>query len=495
MRTKKSILNFLTDAIPFIILGVLGFIKIRLFIDVFGVEVNSLVQLATQVFAYLALAEAGFGTAVIYKLYEPLANKNKEQVKSIVKGSIAIFRKIGIIIFIGGLVVSIVTPFVIKTEELAPIFISIVFFLYSIQYLVDYMFGLPYHTLLQADQNKYIVNTFRNGFKIIFRIIEVILITIGFNLIMIILIDIFVALISNLLIIRKTKKEYSWLNFDNVEADNSAVGITKDVFVHKISSIIFSKTDILILSIFLNLTAVTIYAAYEYIAKFLTEMMSRFFTAVSASFGNIFAEKKNTNDTYYEMLAFSFWSTIIICATFQFGINAFISIWIGNEFVLPFITSFLFTIIIFGRILIKPIYVIRDANGLFKESKMFTIMQAVCNIVLSIIFVQFWGIFGVLLATVISSQLILIPFNVKLTYKKVLDKSIFDYYKWYIISFGLFLILYYINQLVLNIVSFDNIWVLILIISIVFVINIIVITIIFYIINKDFKKFVKRFLK
>lgn len=491
MRTKKSILNFVSDIIPFFLLGILGFIKIKVFIDYLGIEVNGLVQLSTQIFAYLALAEAGFATAVIYKLYEPLANNEYKKVNAIVKGSVKIFRRIGIIMLLGGVVTAFIAPFVIQRGNISIYFISTVFLLYSVQYIVDYIFGLPYHTLLQADQKKYIANTYRNTIRILFRIFEIVLIVMGFNLIIVILLDIAFSFISNLIIINKTKKTYPWLNFE-VEEDTSATEMTKDVFVHKINYLILSKTDIVILSIWGGLGLVSIYAAYDYVIKFLMDSVLRLFNSVSSGFGNLFSSNKKNHQPFNEMLSFTFFLALIIAVTYQFGINAFVRSWLGNEFELSFYISLMFSLILFNRIVIKPIDVIRDANGLFKESKKYAISQSLTNIILSIILVNYYGIAGLLFATLLSSIIINIPFNVNLVYKNVLNISQEGYYAKYLITISLFIIITYITKdIVLN---FNLIPTIIYIGAFFFVFSVIVF-ILFNLTDNNFKSFTKRLLR
>lgn len=57
MRTKSAIINFITDAIPQVIILLLGIVKIKLFIDVLGETKLGLYQLYNQIVAYLVLIE------------------------------------------------------------------------------------------------------------------------------------------------------------------------------------------------------------------------------------------------------------------------------------------------------------------------------------------------------------------------------------------------------------------------------------------------------
>ena len=69
-KTKRSMLNIVTSIIPSFILIIIGFLKFKFFINVYGDDLNGIVQLITQIYAYLSLAELGFGAATNVKLYK-----------------------------------------------------------------------------------------------------------------------------------------------------------------------------------------------------------------------------------------------------------------------------------------------------------------------------------------------------------------------------------------------------------------------------------------
>ena len=200
--------------------------------------------------------------------------------------------------------------------------------------------------------------------------------------------------------------------------------MTKDVFVHKISSLVFQKTDSIILSLF-SLNYVTIYTYYNYILDFLTNIVSKIYGAVKSSYINIVVLNKADEDKkFFNMfLSFSFFLAIFCAITFHYTVNPVINLWIGEKYTLSESSVLLFTLIIIGRIIINPVYIARDSKGLYKETKIFTIAQAIVNIVLSLILVKKYKIFGVLLATVISQYFILIPCNIRIVYKKVINEN------------------------------------------------------------------------
>lgn len=494
MRTKKSFYNFLADVFPFLILGIFNFIRVNFIIKYYGVETNGYMQLVTQIFSYLTLAEAGFGTAVIYKLYKPLADKNHKKVSEIVNGSKIIFKRIAKIMAIGSIICAILIPLFVNKGGLTNYFLIIIFLLNSTHYLLEYFILYPYTSLLEADQNQYIFNLNKNIVKITFGILELFLMTLRVNLMIIISINIIFTIFYILIILRKVKKIYPWLD-KHATPDISASNMTKDVMVHKFCNLIFSKTDSIILSKF-GLGYVTIYTSYNYILDFLTSIVSKLYNSVRASYCNIVVSNNQNDKKYYNIfLSFSFVLASFCALTFLTTVNPFIDIfWLGNGFSLKEYVVLLFSLIMFGRIIINPIYIARDSKGLYKETKKFTIVQAIVNIVFSILLVKKYEIFGVLLATVISQFLILIPCNVRLIYKSVFPGDLKKFIHKLIFSILNCFVIYFMDKMILYCISLNSLFSLILYMSIIAILNFIECFIVYYCFDKDFKIFVKEIL-
>ena len=98
MRTKKIFLNMLCDILPYLLIGVVGILKMDVLITYIGDVGNGYYQTINQIISYVFLAQAGFSDAVIYSLYKPFADKNKDDINAIYGGSRKIFKRIGYII-------------------------------------------------------------------------------------------------------------------------------------------------------------------------------------------------------------------------------------------------------------------------------------------------------------------------------------------------------------------------------------------------------------
>lgn len=487
MRTKKSIYNFLSDVIPFILLGILNFLRIKYIIKFYGDDVNGYVQLITQIFSYLALAEAGFGTAVIYKLYKPLADNDYDKVSSIVVGSKIIFKKIALVMGLGSIICSVIVPIFINKGTLSLSFIVLMFLISFAHYLLEYFLVYPYTSLLQADQNQYVSNLYRNVTKIIFGFIELYLMSLRISLILIVGINILFTIVFIILVMRKIRKLYPWLN-SNAKPDTTAFRMTKDVIVHKLSNLVFTKTDPIILSKY-SLGYVSIYSAYNYILEFLTTIVSKLYNAIRASYCNIVALGQTEDKKYFKMfLSFSFLIATFCSITFLTTANIFVGkIWLDDKNVLKLSIVLLFSIIMYGRIVINPIYIARDSKGLYNETKLYTVIQAICNIILSLILVQKYEIFGVLLATIISQYLILIPCNVYVVYKNVFNEQIKNFFNKFLVSICTLTILYFLNTWSLELFSLNTKINAVFAMLFICIINGIISIIIYYCFDKDLK--------
>ena len=88
MRTKKAIINYITETIPEILIMFLGFFRIKFFLKYLGSDMLGLYQMYGQFFAYINLTEAGFSTAALYALYKPISKNDTKKVNSILEKNV-----------------------------------------------------------------------------------------------------------------------------------------------------------------------------------------------------------------------------------------------------------------------------------------------------------------------------------------------------------------------------------------------------------------------
>ena len=166
MRTKNSLLNFLTSIVPFVAFVALGFLKIRIWQSSLDQNIYALNQLFFQLFAYLSIAEAGIGALVQKEYYKLLIDEDHEMICKYYTVSKKMLRKVCYVIMAAGLVLSFFLKYLAKDNTLSQIYMQEVFLLFLAKSLVEYFMFSP-RFVLTADQKLYKINFQMYFYKIL----------------------------------------------------------------------------------------------------------------------------------------------------------------------------------------------------------------------------------------------------------------------------------------------------------------------------------------
>ena len=103
-RTKRALINISVGLINKIFVTLLPFIIRTIMIYSIGIEYLGLDSLFTSVLSMLSLSELGFSSAVVYSMYKPIAEGSDGKVRGLLTFYKQVYRLVGIIILIAGLV-------------------------------------------------------------------------------------------------------------------------------------------------------------------------------------------------------------------------------------------------------------------------------------------------------------------------------------------------------------------------------------------------------
>ena len=138
MRTKKAIINYITETVPEILIMFLGFFRIKFFLKYLGTDILGLYQMFGQFFAYINLTEAGFSTAALYSLYKPISDKDQKKVNSILSGTNRIFKIIGLGMIFIGIIFSFFIHYFIKDSTISNGYIITSFIIFLLINVMSY---------------------------------------------------------------------------------------------------------------------------------------------------------------------------------------------------------------------------------------------------------------------------------------------------------------------------------------------------------------------
>ena len=405
------------------------FLVNRYFAFYLGVQNLGLMKLFTQLLAYLNLAEIGLASASTYALYKPLAEKNYKQISIVINTITSLYNKIFLFILFVGLLLNPIIPFFIK-DKIIDKNIYLYWSLYVISTALSYSF-VKYSVLFTADQKYRFVRLIQGGSKIFCQLLQILVIIKLQSFLIFILLLISDNIIQYIFYKIHYKKYYSYI-FKTEIKDKSIIKNLKNLFWHKIAGLIVFNTDLILISKFISLEVVGVYASYQMILQMIGVLLGVTLNVLRPKIGKFIAENskekifiywKNLNILFLEI------SIIFSFCTYKL-INNFIVLWLGEKFILSELTVFLIMINLFIQCFRGVMEIFKDGSGFFDDIQL-PISEAVINFILSIILVQYIELNGVIIGTIVSNILIICIARPILVFKKCFDQDIKDYIKIY----------------------------------------------------------------
>ena len=443
MRKKNSIINFITNFLPYFFVAILGFVRVKVFLYGLGESLSSLNQVFNNIFAYLAIAESGIGLFIGQKYYKLLIDNNYKQINKNYKASKVFFNSLALVIVALGFVVSFFLQY-ITNNDLNTIYMQIVFMLFLLKNSVDFFMYAP-KMIINADQKMYKVNILINIAKIVEIVSEILLIKLGYDYIVLLCVGFIVRILFNLIINKKIFKLYPWLN-DKEEFSKDFLKGAKNIIYQKISGLINNNTDVLLISAFLNPTLVIVYTSYNYITKYIDDITFMMMSSVQPSLGNaLYKENKSDSYNILNQINVLFFFIASICTSLVIIlINPFISLWVGDKYVIGEFGKYLFGILLFIKISNRTMLTVKDNLGYFKETKNILIIEAILNVLISVLLVNKFGIIGVLIGTIVSTTLTSFWKIPKFVINTFFEQKSIKYFVNYFISFISFMLITYV---------------------------------------------------
>lgn len=405
-RTKNTVRNAKAGVIYQIVAIILPFINRTAILYTLGAEFTGLASLFTSILQVLNITELGFNSAVVYSLYKPIADDDKSKIIETVSLLRRIYHRIGFIILFAGLMLTPFIPYFINGSYPDGINIYFLYILYLANSVLSYFLFAYKESLLIAHQRKDIADNVRTIVNIVRYVLQLIVLIIFKDFYIYVCVSIVGTIISNILIHYNVKKNYPY--FKDIKSKMlipcSLRKQVRGLMVGKIGDICRNSFDSLIISSFLGLTALAIYGNYYYIYSSLTGIMLVIANSMGASVGNSIVEKTR-RENYGHLLTFSLLFAIIlgITTTCLFTLfQPFMELWVGGELTLSFFDMTLFCIYYY----LVNINDVRNqfisGNGMWDKLRSSYIIEALANLALNVVLGKFFGITGVILATIIT---------------------------------------------------------------------------------------------
>lgn len=406
-RTRNAKRNITWGLIMKIFSLIIPFLMRTIIIYALGTLYLGLNSLFASILNALNLAELGIGSALVFSMYKPIVDDDKEKICALMYVYKMAYYVIGIIVLVLGLIL---LPFLhsfINGDYPSNINIEVVYILQLLTTVAGYFFMAYKGSLLQAYQRVDIVNKLDLLTSLCMYIIQIIGLAIFKNYYVYVIALLFKIIVFNLIQSTIVDSRYPDLKAGgriSKEDRNQIIVKTGALMGHKVAGMVINSVDNILISMFMGLEIVAVYNNYFYVITALSGLFLMLTSGLNAIVGNyIVQESEEKKLELFNNMHYIICFAICFCCTCLIVLfQPFMTVWTGEKLLLPFLSVVLFTIYFFS-IKVRTIGLLfKDASGLWEKDVLKAWLQIVIDLVIDLWLLQKIGINGAIISTIIS---------------------------------------------------------------------------------------------
>ena len=406
MRTKKSLINMFVgfggQGLSFII----SFVNRIVFIHYLSAEYLGVNGLFGNVIGMLSLAELGIGSAIVFSLYKPLAENDRDQIGRLMNLYKQMYRRVAVAVAGIGMALFPFLDHLVKGQSVPHL--RLIYLMYLANSVLSYLFSYKC-SIFMADQRSYIKVVWEQAMHLIQMLIQILVLVLTRNFLLYLGIQMVCNLFVYIMIAWHADREYPYLKkYHELPEPQIREGITRNIkamFMHKLGAIFVQGTDNLLVSAFVGLASVGIYSNYSMIMTNINSLLTRILEAFSASVGNLGATEKEgrIHEVYRtaDFLMYLIYS--YIAGGLLFLYNPFIRVFFGADYLFPMSIVWIIVANFYLNGMRQTNLIFREAMGLFWYDRYKSIAEGIVNLIVSVILVRRFEVAGIFLGTIVST--------------------------------------------------------------------------------------------
>lgn len=404
---------------------------------ILGEQYLGLSSLFSSILSVLSLTELGFGSAIIYSMYKPVAEGNTELVNALLNFYRKAYAAVGGVILAAGLLLIPFLPKLITGEYPSDISLTALYLVYLANTVISY-FMYAYMSSLIVVYQRDDINSRTNVVVTLLLTVSQIFMLMKFcsYLLFSLMMPVF-TIVNNIRIALVVKKMFPQYHCRGSIPKEMLADMKKQIagtFVSRVCQVARNSFDSICTSAFLGLAMTAMYNNYYYIMACVIGIVAIFSASLTGGVGNHVVTKSRA-DNFRELKELDFvymwlsgWCMICILCLSQ----PFMRLWMGVDMMLP--DSVVVLLCIYFYLLkigdMRSIY--STVNGLWWQHRWRSICEALANIVLNILLAKYWGIHGIILATILTIFFIQTLWGVQIVFRHYFGMQyIWDYYKYH----------------------------------------------------------------
>lgn len=405
-RTHRAAINVAVGGFTQVAQFGLAAITRVIFLHELSVELLGVNALITNVVTLVAVADLGFQGALMFALYKPLGTRDFDQVAGILNFATKFYHRIAVAIAILG--IAGLYPVLLLVGDAASRLEVVSAYLLMLLGSVLTYFLAQRQLLLLADQRFDLVRLTQFVTTVVRSLAQIIVLVLWQSFIGFCALQAVFTVLGNLWLLWIVRRRYPMLSNRHYELPIDQrrsiwTGI-KAMISYRFAGVIIHQTDPITISAFSGVAILGLYSNYLLIIGTAQTFASLVFDAISPTIGNAIAQftKQRSYALLSEIMLFA---TLLFCtigSVMAVGLSDLIKVWLGPEYTMPTLTVLLAVANFVSNGLLLPIGSFRTGTGLFRDVRYLLFSTAIANLGLSVLMGHWWGINGVLFATLVA---------------------------------------------------------------------------------------------
>ncbi len=360
--------------------------------------------LLTSITAYFGLSSFGFTTTMLKDSSSNLKDFQKlSKIVSVTFFSFLFFSLLALVVFIV-IYFNLENLFTIE-EDLVDISRNTFFITFLI--FIASFFASVFDTLIFASNRLYLKNIVDIVKNILVALSNVYVVYLGYGIYEIALVSFAITLIYLMIVVYLSKQGLSYLiswKYFEMKLFKDMLKPSIHYFIISIAVLIVFYTDNLIIGSFISLSAIAVYSLGYKLLDAVQKVLFKISDVLMPNISVLYAEGKYSEilKLHNKIMMISIGLAIPVYIVLYFLNQWILTLWLGSANVLSqeIMTLFILFSFIHTWVHVSAIFV--AAIGIHRETSYVALLEAFLNIVLSIVFLKIWGLFGVALGTLIA---------------------------------------------------------------------------------------------
>ncbi|MCX4306565.1 MAG: hypothetical protein OSJ69_12285 [Acetatifactor sp.] len=407
-RTGKSIINVMTSLLTNAIILITAFAVQKVLVDTMGSDYNGINGLFGSIISMMSLADLGIGTAIIYHMYRPVADKDQERINSLLRLYKRCYIGISGVVLLIGVIVGFFLPLLVGEVDIHDS-IWLIYVLFLADCLCSYFLAYK-KSLLYADMMNYVPDAIYFGVYLVQNALQIYVLLVFGNFILFLVVKTLGKCVSNLLISAYIGRKYPFTrrrHAEPVEKEirEDIVTKVKGLLCHKLGKILITGSDSIVITGVIGITAMSLYTNYHLVIGGITALLNRIFETLTNSVGNFLLEsgRERNREVYQKIDLLNFWCFGCVAAGMYAVLQPLIEIWMGEDFLFDKAVVFVLVVNFYLEGMRASVNTFKEAAGIFHEDRRIPLVEAVVNLAASIVLAKLLGVAGVFLGTILST--------------------------------------------------------------------------------------------